>query len=605
MELKKITIENFKSIEKDVIEIKKIGKKNCFILLGINESGKSNILEAIALKDNLSDLNYEDLINKSKEEENAEIKITYEFEITTDCENSYKKYLIEKKEEPKELIEKLQIEKIERIFILNPENKKRNFFIISLKESEISKKYTIVRDNKRDFIKEIEKIDGIEGLEIQDINKVNMENYLSKNFNDFFEDNTPKIIFWKSEEKYLINKTIDLNIFMVDLENSIPLKNCFLISEVSKENIVKKIKNTIDNPQKKSELENLLSKKITTHINNIWKEHKIDIKITIDNQKLTFLVQDKDNEYKNYGVSQRSDGFKQFISILLNLSIENATNNLNNKIILLDEPENHLHPSGQKYLLNEILKISEKNYVFFATHSIYMVDKKNLSRHFSITKEESQTRISQIEENNPYKEEVLYNALGTSILEHIESNVLIFEGKTDKDIFELYCRKFVGENITIPKISLISADGVKSIIKYCKFFNRELIKSYILVDSDEEGRGQKTAIQNEPNYDNTNTFEINDIEPIKDDAELEDLFDKKHLEEILKEKYTGNIELDKEKQFGNQVKKFRIENKEIFKGRKKEELKELFFKKISNLNKEELKKEKYYSFFKKLIKKIN
>jgi predicted ATP-dependent endonuclease of OLD family len=41
-----------------------------------------------------------------------------------------------------------------------------------------------------------------------------------------------------------------------------------------------------------------------------------------------------------------------------------------NKVILLDEPETHLHPSGQKYLRNELLKISENNLVIYATHSI-------------------------------------------------------------------------------------------------------------------------------------------------------------------------------------------------------------------------------------------
>jgi AAA15 family ATPase/GTPase len=58
------------------------------------------------------------------------------------------------------------------------------------------------------------------------------------------------------------------------------------------------------------------------------------------------------SRYK-FEVDKRSDGFKQFVSIILNLSIENETGVLNNKVILLDEPETHLHPSGQKYLRNE------------------------------------------------------------------------------------------------------------------------------------------------------------------------------------------------------------------------------------------------------------
>jgi predicted ATP-dependent endonuclease of OLD family len=85
--------------------------------------------------------------------------------------------------------------------------------------------------------------------------------------------------------------------------------------------------------------------------------------------QLTFLVEEKSDTYK-FEVDKRSDGFKQFVSIILNLSIENETGVLNNKVILLDEPETHLHPSGQKYLRNELLKISENNLVIYATHSI-------------------------------------------------------------------------------------------------------------------------------------------------------------------------------------------------------------------------------------------
>jgi hypothetical protein len=67
-----------------------------------------------------------------------------------------------------------------------------------------------------------------------------------------------------------------------------------------------------------------------------------------------------------------------------------------------------------------------------------MVDTKNLDRHISVKKEGSLTQITQIDKNDPYGEEVLYNALGTSVLEHIEPNVLIVEGKTDRDVLELY-----------------------------------------------------------------------------------------------------------------------------------------------------------------------
>ena len=48
MQLKRIVIKNFRSIKNMEIDIKEINGKNCIILVGRNEAGKSNILKAIA-----------------------------------------------------------------------------------------------------------------------------------------------------------------------------------------------------------------------------------------------------------------------------------------------------------------------------------------------------------------------------------------------------------------------------------------------------------------------------------------------------------------------------------------------------------------------------
>ena len=55
MKIKNITIENYRSVKEQVIlNVEPISSKQAFMLLGINESGKSNILEAVALLDRKS-----------------------------------------------------------------------------------------------------------------------------------------------------------------------------------------------------------------------------------------------------------------------------------------------------------------------------------------------------------------------------------------------------------------------------------------------------------------------------------------------------------------------------------------------------------------------
>jgi AAA15 family ATPase/GTPase len=109
-----------------------------------------------------------------------------------------------------------------------------------------------------------------------------------------------------------------------------PLRNIFKISDI--EDIGYRIDLIKKSDEKRQELEEALSENITKHINEVWKEHKIKIKIRIEeNLNCKVSVEDKDNSLPKYKMNQRSDGFKQFISILLNLSEENKTNILKNK----------------------------------------------------------------------------------------------------------------------------------------------------------------------------------------------------------------------------------------------------------------------------------
>ena len=605
MILKKITIENFKSIRDEIsFEIKEIADKKCFVLLGINESGKSNILEAISLLSDEKKVNYDTDCNNKAEEKKESIKITYELEITNH-EYYETKFIKEKLEE--NLVKNITITKIEKKIEIEADNTRSDVLWVYINDNtEEFEKYIINEESQTIEIKTEENLEEDEGGENNVLDKNKLETFLEENFEDLFNLNIPKVVFWKSsEEKYLINKPVDLNAFKEDPFSSIPLKNCFRIINIQHNSDIKKKIESIANSAKKTlSFKDMLNKDVTDYINRVWPEHKINIRFEINNMQLSFFVEEKDDTTPKYEVDQRSDGFKHFVSILLSLSVENTTGVLKNKIILLDEPEVHLHPSGEKYLRDELLKISKNNYVFFATHSIFMADKKNLDRHFSIKKKEGITSLEIIEKDNPYKEEVLYEALGTSVLEHIEANVLIFEGKTDRDIFDLYRRNFE-EEIQIPNLTLISADGCNNIIKYTKFFNKNIIKGFVLFDSDKEGIEEKKKVLKVEGYDSENTFGINEILATNKKSTLEDLFANKYLSDSVRNVYEISISIDDNKPFLEQVKKQLQNLQKPFREVDKEKLKKVFFQKISKLEKEDLKKEKYYNFFENLATKLN
>ena len=96
----------------------------------------------------------------------------------------------------------------------------------------------------------------------------------------------------------------------------------------------------------------------------------------------------------------KNNTFKQFVSFLLTISIENNNDELYKTVLLIDEPEVHLHPPAQISLLNELIKITSNdrnNLLFFATHSNYLIDKTNLDRYFKVFKHNNEyTKISHV-----------------------------------------------------------------------------------------------------------------------------------------------------------------------------------------------------------------
>src|SRR5574343_1465415 len=92
MKLTKIKIENYKSINSLEFDIKKYGTSYTTLLLGVNESGKSNVLDAMSfLEAPDREDDYYSLHNQ-KDEENDPVDLWYylEFAEKHTCANALK-----------------------------------------------------------------------------------------------------------------------------------------------------------------------------------------------------------------------------------------------------------------------------------------------------------------------------------------------------------------------------------------------------------------------------------------------------------------------------------------------------------------------------------
>lgn len=217
------------------------------------------------------------------------------------------------------------------------------------------------------------------------------EDILNKLLVDLLEDTIKqyeaKVSFWKPEKEYLITEPINLQDFKDNPLTNIPLRNIFVLSKYKTNAEIKtKIEEIIDNQPLRRGLQSTLSNNATKYFGNVWK-HKIEIDIEISETLMCNVhIKDKgkSNQNKFFNMNSRSQGFHQFASLILSLSIQNHSLDMKNRLILIDEPENHLHPSGIRDMMEEFLKIGENNYVFLATHSCFMIDKKTKQRNFEI-----------------------------------------------------------------------------------------------------------------------------------------------------------------------------------------------------------------------------
>lgn len=403
MKLTKVTLKNYKSIDTLEINFNKDKTNNgLYGFLGLNESGKSNVLKAISMKDYLSEFNYADFINHEKPDEN--IEVIYNFLIDLDIK-AIKKLLVNSRsiELPKDFLEKIKI----------------NGVTIT---SRIEKGKAPI--NYVDFELENEKLEGWEKDSINLIKKstpssindaneavpsiLNLSDFLKENISDVIIAQSPKMIFWKSEDRYLMNNKINLNNFKTNpIGHSIPLKNCFMLAGIKEENIPETITSMLSDSIYQKNFIEKLDLKVTQFVNKVWPEHDVDVGFAIQSDLIQFTVKDKKGFHQK--VSDRSDGFRQFISFLLSSSAEVKTGQLENSILLIDEPETHLHPTAQEYLKNEFKKISENNIVMFATHSSYLMDKENFSNYFRIIKNaELYTELERFENNSTTFSEINY-----------------------------------------------------------------------------------------------------------------------------------------------------------------------------------------------------
>jgi AAA ATPase-like protein len=276
-------------------------------------------------------------------------------------------------------------------------------------------------------------------------------------------EHLPECIFWRYNDEYLIPARLPLESFALKPDTCVPLQHAFSLAGIS--DIASAV---AEAKRRQNGVRNLLdrvAKRATEHVRSVWPEYKgLALDLRQNGEHLETTVNDV---YNLYNFSRRSDGFKRFISFLLMISAPTLTKSLSNVLILNDDPDAGLHPSGARHLRDELIRVSESNYVVYSTHSIFMIDRDVIPRHLIVRKQSEVTSIADADESNVVDEEVLYNALGFSVFEMLRQNNIVFEGWRDKILFRTAMLEIPATHSAlkdkVAKLGMCHVEGVKDV----------------------------------------------------------------------------------------------------------------------------------------------
>lgn len=238
----------------------------------------------------------------------------------------------------------------------------------------------------------------------------------------------------------------------------------------------------------------LLLEKLETYIETIFGYEKFSLSVEFNHNedlyiKSYFTIK---NEQKQ-DIALLGSGTLQIIEVLVNLLL---VDNYKNKVILLDEPDSHLHRDIQKVLMQRLRDYSKNGLqILVTTHNEQIISLSNLDEILHLYSDKDKTIVEPIskqllkgrqfgfinQKDNIYKD-LGVSSKTISFIEAIESDkIIIIEGK-DKQYIEALEKKrrelFLINNIK-NKVIFWSLNGVSSLdIKMDKIKSMfELIKN--------------------------------------------------------------------------------------------------------------------------------
>ncbi len=510
MRLEKVKIQGFRSIKEMEINFT---ETRHMVLVGKNESGKSNILKALNLLSEKNQFQKTDV----KELHKGLAEVIFIFSLSQeeikDCADAFCKLFpagINDHLTQDLTVQEFLEEHIKYIlYIISPdtegywgyweletaETTEQWYRAINEIPQELQFPTLLTADSfiNQSYIEkfEVKKQEALKTY-LKEVSIEDIYNDLRKSVAEsIVPENQPfPVVSWKySTSEHDLPSHVVMNEFAENPDTCLPLLAMFLLTGIEKVNIKNSLveaKNLGHN--RFTNFLNTINRKTNTYIKKHWKEsEKVKIELRANGEDIVIGIK----EVNRFDFTQRSDGFRRLVSFLLMISMVDEENNLDGQLILIDEPETGLHPSSAKDLRNKLIELGKNNMVVYATHSISMIDTENIENNFIVTKEKEETKIEVAKEDGTSPAENIYNAIGHSIYADLKKVNILLEGYTDKKTLDFFMKE---KNWN--KFGICYTDGVKNIKCITPILDLADRKYFILSDADEIAMQHKKKMKN-------------------------------------------------------------------------------------------------------------
>lgn len=438
MKLKKVTIFGFRSIKKTEILLV---EDKVTILIGANDHGKTNILEAV------------EFLNEEKTF--APNDINWDLENNTDVNIEW--HFIPSSMESEKLAE------IEYIQVEGEENKPELI--------EVNK------DNEIVYYKKFSE------------NKVRVKSVPNS------------IITTKENEILQLRPRIELfNPPTANLKDQVSLSQLETLDFEFMQGIFRLAglwdvrKEIFTQNDKTSKLLDEASEKLTNVLNTKWnqgRDLKWKIKHTGTNgDQIVIKIKDPAIGSQYTRPSLRSSGFRTYFLLSMITYARTENKIADSYIYLFDEPGTYLHPHAQLDLQRSFETISNKTQIIYTTHSLFLINKNYPDRNRVISKTKEGTKIDQKPFVRNWKSvrESLGILLSNNFL--IAEKTLLVEGPSDV-IYILYAIKKLKSSgdidIDLNDLSVVDAGSSENYLAMAKLMIAEGREVVGLLDGDKKG----------------------------------------------------------------------------------------------------------------------